>query len=185
MDWEFVDDAKHIRAIRRGKTRAFEEIYRTYKTRVYRYACAVSGNSSDAEDLLQEAFLGLLRNIDRIDERRPVLPYLLQSVRHRHVDRLRSFSHRHQVSVDAEQLPVSFNEESELVERQEGAALVSAALAALPDGQGEVVRLKFYGELGYDGIAAQLAVPAATVRSRYRAAIQKLRNLLGRSVRDV
>ncbi|MEM7163859.1 MAG: RNA polymerase sigma factor [Planctomycetota bacterium] len=176
-----MDDTTWIRALRRGDANAFEALYGAYRQQVYRYACSVSGSAASADDLLQEAFLGLLRNIDRIDETRPLLPYLLQSVKHRHVDRLRSFEERRR-PLPATDRTTDPEEVTSQMERDESRVIVSDAIAALAEPQGEVVRLKVYGGLTYDAIAAQLAVPAATIRNRYRAALNHLRQLLGRSV---
>ena len=174
-----MQDATWIRALRHGDAAAFEELYRAYRQQVYRYACSVSRSAADADDLLQEAFLGLLRNLERIDETQPLLPYLLRSVRNRHVDRVRSFEERRQ-PLPVEPVPAA--EPADSVERQESIAVVCDAIEALAEAQGEVVRLKLYGGLTYDAIASQLAVPTATIRNRYRAAINRLRQLLGRSV---
>ncbi len=178
-----MNDKRWIRAIRQGDTAAFEQLYGAYKQSVYRYALSLSGSVADADDLLQEAFMGLLRNIDRVDGARPVLPYLLKSVRNRHVDRLRSFAERRQPLPDD---PVSASPGAAAVlEKGEQRGQVLAAVGALSEAQAEVVRLRLYGELSYDSIAEQLRVPAATIRNRYRAALERLREILGRSARDV
>lgn len=176
-----MDDTTWIRALRRGDATAFEALYGAYRQQVYRFACSLTRSSADADDLLQEAFLGLLRNIDTVDEGRPLLPYLLQSVRNRHVDRVRAFEERRQ-PLPGNDRATGSEEVSAQMEQQESRTMVSEAIAALAAPQGEVVRLKVFGGMSYDAIATELAVPAATIRNRYRAALHRLRQLLGRSV---
>lgn len=172
-----------IRALQRGNTETFAEIYREHKDAVYRYACALTGRSTEAEDLLQEAFLGLLRNVDRVSQREPLLPYLLRAVKHRHIDRLRSFSGRQRTLPEREP-PDPRESLDEATSRNERIESVAAAIAELPEPQGEVVRLRTYAGLSYEDIAAMLSVPRDTVRSRYRAALERLRERLGRKVED-
>lgn len=178
-----MDDSTRLQSLRLGDPNAFTEVYRLHKAAVYRYACALCGQVSEAEDLLQEAFLGLLRNLDRVEERGPLLPYLLQSVRHRHIDRLRSFNERGR-PLPERGLVDSRPGTEEQAAREEKIQKVAAAIAELPKIQGEVVRLRLYAGLDYDGIAAMLTVPRDTVRSRYRAALDRLRERLRRSVGD-
>ncbi|MGE3163934.1 MAG: RNA polymerase sigma factor [Planctomycetota bacterium] len=178
-----MDDSTHLRGLELGDPAAFAEVYRLHKAAVYRYACALCGRSSEAEDLLQEAFLGLLRNLDRVDERSPLLPYLLRSVRHRHIDRLRSFAERGCPLPEGALVDPQPGLEEQLT-REERIQAVTAAIGELPESQGEIVRLRVYAGLEYEGIADMLALPRDTVRSRYRAAIDRLRERLRRSVGD-
>lgn len=61
---------------------SFEDLYRQHVQAVFRFACHVTGDRATAEDLTSEAFLGLYRNLDSIDE--SLLPgWLLTVVRNR------------------------------------------------------------------------------------------------------
>jgi len=46
-----------------GDEAAFEEIHRRYRRPVYALALRMTRNAADAEDLTQESFLGVLRNV--------------------------------------------------------------------------------------------------------------------------
>lgn len=189
-----MDDAAVIRALRRGDPLAFDALYAATRGPVYRYACALAGSIADADDLFQEAMLGLVRNADRLDETRPVLPYLLASVRNRHRDRLRQPALRSagsgattdpRGSGSTRGRPTVTNRSAiEHAEHAEQLREVRQAIQALPETEAEVVRLHLYGELSYEEIARAVEAPAATVRNRYRSALARLRRALGRLVRD-
>jgi len=173
-----------IEAIRRGDARAFEALIHELAPRVHAYACSLAPRRVDAEDLAQEAFLGLLRNIDSVahDE---ALAYLLRSVRNRWIDRHRAFAARGRPLEDAPEAISGEPGPSDLPERAERDDLVHRAIEALPESQGEVVRLRVFARLDFASIAEEVAVPLATVRSRYRAALEKLKLTLGRTIGDV
>src|SRR6202023_2711840 len=58
-----LPEAEAIRRAQRGDADAFERIYRMHNRRVYALCLRVVGNTAEAEDLTQEAFLQLFRKI--------------------------------------------------------------------------------------------------------------------------
>ncbi|MFN0060543.1 MAG: RNA polymerase sigma factor [Planctomycetota bacterium] len=179
-----MDESEELRAVRRGDASAFEALYTRHRIAVYRYACTLTRQRSDADDLFQDAFLGFLRNVQEIRSADRVLPYLLRSIRNRHIDSRRRAANKNE-SLTAAEVRAAGSAPWQHSEEVEGLKQIALALQQLPEEQAETVRLRIYGELSYDDIAIEHAVPAATVRTRFRLALDKLRHLLGRSVRDV
>ena len=58
-----MSEADAIRLAQRGNAEAFERIYRLHNRRVYALCLRMVGNTAEAEDLTQEAFLQLFRKI--------------------------------------------------------------------------------------------------------------------------
>ncbi|HXN22150.1 MAG TPA: sigma-70 family RNA polymerase sigma factor [Candidatus Dormibacteraeota bacterium] len=58
-----LSEAEAIRLAQQGDAKAFEFLYRLHNRRVYALCLRMLGNTSDAEDLTQEAFLQLFRKI--------------------------------------------------------------------------------------------------------------------------
>src|SRR5437899_10809115 len=58
-----LSEADAIRLAQQGDTAAFERIYRLHNRRVYALCLRMVGNTAEAEDLTQEAFLQLFRKI--------------------------------------------------------------------------------------------------------------------------
>lgn len=129
----------------------------------------------DAEDVVQEAFVRFWKARQRAAD---PLAYLYACVRRAALDRLRTDRRR----VRREER-VARPESAEglfysVPERAERQAMIEAALTRLPDEQRMVLVLKTWGGLTFPQIAAALEVPANTAASRYRYAVQKLRELL-------
>jgi RNA polymerase sigma-70 factor (ECF subfamily) len=64
------------------------------------------------------------------------------------------------------------------VEREETHALVGRSLAELPEPQRRVIELAYFGGLTQTEIAAELNEPLGTIKTRMRAAMEKLRGSL-------
>ena len=173
--------------LRRGDRVAFERFYRATKGALLAYALSwTGGRRSEAEDLVQEAYLGFLRNLEKVREDADPLPYLLTAVKNRARDLARAFSPRTTTGGEplVEDHGAEFRTPLEQVLDEEVRAAVLAALGRLPEAQAEAVRLHLLVGLGWEQTGAQLGCPSATARTRYREALAKLQRWLGRFVHE-
>ncbi|MDR3096377.1 MAG: sigma-70 family RNA polymerase sigma factor [Paraburkholderia sp.] len=142
-----------------------------------RYARALTGDATWADDLVQDA---AERALSRASSFRPdsnLRAWLLTILRHIYIDQLRG---RREIAVDDESAPwrtleAPHGEVDGLVLRD-----LQRALYLLPAAQREVLLLVCVEELSYQEASAVLGVPAGTVMSRLSRAREHLRVLLGR-----
>ena len=59
------EDEALIAAALNGSAYAWEKLVKRYETQIFNYSVRLTGNSSDAMDLMQEVFLGVYRNLHR------------------------------------------------------------------------------------------------------------------------
>jgi RNA polymerase sigma-70 factor (ECF subfamily) len=129
---------------------------------------------SDAEDVVQEAFIRFWRSRQRVSE---PAAYLYACVKHCALDWRRGEkrqSNREQAKARHE-TETLFTDPLEQDERQ---VAVEAALRSLPLAQREVLVMKIWGGLSFPQIAGALQVSSNTVASRYRYALARLREQL-------
>ena len=80
-----------VKAARKGREEAFLRLFDEHHLPLFRFAYRLTGSAADAEDIVQESFLGLLRAECRYDPRRTsVRSYLFGAVRNQALKR-----HRH------------------------------------------------------------------------------------------
>lgn len=184
-----MDDAELLRGIAAGDPDAFAATYRLHADAAYGYASALVGPGGAAEDLVHDAFLGLVRATPRLTAAGALRGYLLRAIRNRAADRARSFEARTTGGGGDDGplagVPSSAAAPEAALDAAETVALVRRALAALPVAQSEALVLKAVGGLPYDEIGALVGAPAATVRNRLRAGAAKLREMLSRRLGDV
>jgi RNA polymerase sigma-70 factor (ECF subfamily) len=162
-----VLDADLVRRAAAGDRQAFGEIYRRYHVVVYRFARMMAGSTTVAEDVTQEAFVALMRDLGRYEPRRAGLATYLYGVA-RNLTRRRLRRERRFVrlsTVDGDEPLAQGDPSDALVESQERTRL-RRAIAALPSRYREVVVLCALHGLTYAEAAAIVGVPVGTIRSR-------------------
>ena len=165
------DDSQLIEAARAGDERAFETLYRRYRDFVLIIAVRFGATGQDALDVLQETFLYLLRKLPGLELQCRLRTLLYPVAKHLALDR--KAARRGHADLDAvPDPPARPGEESTAVDSLEA---VLHLLARLPPGEAEVVWLRFVDGLSLDEVAAALAIPLGTVKSRLHAALEALR----------
>jgi RNA polymerase sigma-70 factor (ECF subfamily) len=178
-----ADDADRavLGRIAHGELRALDELYERYKTMAYSIAYRITNDASLAEDVVQEAFLGVWRNAARyIEGRGSVKTWLLAIVHHRAIDAVRrrrptsELPEREDVPPPEMRLPDVWAEVSSRLD----ADAVRDALAALSDVQREAIELAYFGGLTQVEVAERTATPLGTVKSRMRLGLLAMRSVL-------
>ena len=147
-------------------------VYAEFAGPMYWYALSLLGRAEEAEDVVHDVFVALLRRRGGEDLRYP-RAYLLTAVRRHVLTRRR----RRPEAALPEESPLSW---VEVAGDWEQAIDVDRAVRELPEEQREVVTLKVLGELTFREIAKVVGIPENTAQSRYRRALEKLRERSGR-----
>ncbi len=164
-----------------GELDALEDLYDRYKTMAYSIAYRITNDTTLAEDVVQEAFLGAWRNAARyIEGRGSVKTWLLAIVHHRAIDAVR----RRRPTIELPDLelppPPSMTEPDVWAEVAAGldAEIVQSALRELSDVQREAIELAYFGGLTQQEIALRTQTPLGTVKSRMRLGLLAMRRTL-------
>ena len=169
-----LSDNELLRLMIDGDGAAFSEIYRRHHLSIYRFARLMSGSKTIAEDVTQEVFMALIREVSRFDPGRGSLPAFLYGIARNYVKRVQKRERFHVSLVDESenhedtavfQLIAPDNPLGELA-RNETVRLVRRAVLNLPARYREVVVLCDFQEMSYAEAADVLRCPVGTVNSR-------------------
>lgn len=155
----------------------WEELFDEHGRALLLFARQWVGNLADAEDALQEAFVGVFRKapVTAAD----TVPLLYQAVKWRAIDVARRRERR---SEREDRFAELLMEDPPLFEHgldhEERRLLLEEAMMTLPEEQKEVLLMKLWGDLTFQQIARALAIPPGTAASRYRYALKALRDRL-------
>lgn len=163
-------DLELVRDANAGDASAFDALYRRHRDWAWRVARRFAASPEDAADVLQDAFLHLWSRFPGFQLTAKLTSYLYPVLKHLAAER----AQRGKRYVDAEEGPPDTGRPDE-----EPTALrdgdLDQVLAALPEGQREVVLLRFVDDLELAEIAAAMEVPVGTVKSRLHTALARLR----------
>ena len=171
-----VTDSMLISRIRAGDEDALATLHDRYSQVVYSVALRVLGETSQAEDILQEIFLQLWRNPQTFDSNRGSLgAWLAVITRHRAIDLLR----RRRPESDIEDVIVAVDTRLEqTTDRNMAVAKIRAVVERLPAEQRKPLEMAFFEGLTHSEIATKTGEPLGTVKTRIRSALLTLRKAL-------
>ena len=182
----YGDDAA-LEQARGGDSDAFRALVERHATAVFRLAYRMTGNETDAEDMVQETFLRAWREIKRFDGRASFGTWLHRICANRTVDFLRSRNRWAAAHVpndpDEEHDPfrgLASDEPSpeRSAQSAEAGAMLAPALASLSDIERTAFVLRHYEGLAIDDIASALGVQPGAARHSIFRAVRKLRRAL-------
>ncbi|HLL75635.1 MAG TPA: sigma-70 family RNA polymerase sigma factor [Pyrinomonadaceae bacterium] len=173
-------DAELLRAVARGDDSALASLYGRYSSILLGLLLRILHSRAEAEDVLQEVFVQVWRRADSYDESRGRgFTWLVTLARSRAIDRLRALDSRSRAATAAAaEASEPVGDASLDAFRAEQREIVRAALAELSEDQRRTLLLAYEEGLTQSEIAARLNQPLGTVKTRTRAGLMKLRELL-------
>ena len=165
-------DAELIRALNSGDASAFDGLYYRHRDWVVRLAHRFTGNGNDALDVLQETFSYLFRKFPGFVLTAGMTTFLYPVVKNLSIAARRKRTRMAQLPDDGRRPdPAAPTSIDHARQREE----LAAVLAGLPEGQREVVLMRFVDGMSLAEIGEALGVPEGTVKSRLHNAIATLR----------
>lgn len=187
---EDLQDADLIRRVERRDEDAFRELFRRYAPVGKALALRIVRQSFLAEEIVQEAFLGIWQQAGSYrEEHASVRSWLLSMVHHRAVDcvrreeaqRRRAKEQEQVATVDLDDVESTADVAETVADRadlRERRREVRGALNNLPPEQRQVLEAMYYEGKSQSAIAEATGLPLGTVKSRTMLAMRKLRKEL-------
>ncbi len=176
-------EAAVISAVLDGDVDAYEALVKEYEKNVYNLALRMTGNSEDAADMSQEAFIKAYNSLGAFRGESKFSVWLYRIVSNVCLDFLRSKNRKPTVSLstendDGEEVELDIADESQspeyLLDRSLTRDAVRRGLSSLPPEHREILLLREIQGLSYEEIADVLGIEEGTVKSRIFRARKKL-----------
>ena len=170
-----------LEAARKGRQAAFRELFEEHHLPLFRFAYRLTGSEADAQDIVQECFLQLLRPGCAYDAKRTELrTYLFGVVRNQALKR----QTRREGPWEALETKEKDSPEATLL-RGELAEVVARAVGLLPETQKEILILAHYEQMPLAEIGRVMGLELGAVKSRLQRARAGLKESLSSYVSKV
>ena len=169
----------------------FRDIVERHQSRVYSIAFRILGDCGTAEEVAQDVFLALYRDLDRMQSQEHLLAWLRRVTVHRATDAYRRRASRVEFAADEfceEQMFLNGTGSAVSQSGFEPAGITTSIeqmVASLPPAQRAVMLLRYQEDLMPSEISALLSMPLGTVKSHLQRALKLLRTQASQQRKEV
>lgn len=185
---KLMSDGALVRCVLAGEPEAYDVLVRRYQRQVYSFVYRMTGNVTDAEDLLQETFIRAYAALPSFRQNASFLTWLYKIASNLSIDLMRSRRSKPtdylEDEIEAGREPSCADrslDPQEYATREAVSEAVHEAIMALPERYRRVVLLRHVAEMSIDEIAELLQMPTGTVKTH----LFRAREILRRRLRPV
>ncbi|GAA5109200.1 RNA polymerase sigma factor [Nocardia iowensis] len=160
------DDATLVSRARDGDVRAYEQLVLRYQAQMFRLAVKMLADRSDAEDVVQEVFLGAWRRLPQLNEDGAFVGWLYRMTTNRCLNMIRARRPTAEVDPDTKESSRSDLQPEHAVQVSTQLEALNAALQLLTPEQRACWLLREVHGLSYEEIGDIVEVNATAVRGR-------------------
>jgi RNA polymerase sigma-70 factor (ECF subfamily) len=163
-------------------TNEFAELVEVFQDRLVAFAFRRVRNLHDAEDVIQQVLVRAFRDRHKLQHVVHIGPYLYRIAANACIDFLRKKSRQREISLETNttgQVSTILGA-SVTLQAQEETDRIETILYQLPKRQAEAIRFRVFDELSFVEIAQILNCSEATVKSRFRYGLEKVKRILER-----
>ncbi len=154
----------------------FKLLYERWVTPVYRYFLHRVNNLNEAEDLTSQVFLKVIERLPHYRDNGHFPAWLFTIARHQWVDHLRL--HKADFPIEDVTLSDSTGDLLDCTMKRDEFRMLRHLMGTLPEGEQELLRLRFVAELGYKEISLVLKRSPDAVRKKLFRILEKLQEQL-------
>ena len=181
-------DIEIVEKVLKGDMDAFSQIIDKYEKMVYNLAYRIFNNTSDAEDMTQEIFIKIYKNIYKCEGKQSIKTWVYTIAYNTCIDEVRKRKGKNNISLDMEiegeensfSLNIPSNEhtpESALLEK-EGLLEIEQAINSLNEVNKTLIFLRDIKGLSYNEISEIMQLNIGTVKSRLNRARNLHKNMI-------
>jgi RNA polymerase sigma-70 factor (ECF subfamily) len=183
---EKLEDKNLIQQYLKGDEKALEILIAKYLKPIYSFTYKNVSNPADAEDITQEVFVKIWKNIRRFDQKKSFKPWIFQIAKNTSIDFLRKkksipFSRFENEKGQNALLENIAEAPLNLIENLSDKRVLAVAIETLPEKEQKVINLRHVDGLSFKEIAKIFKESINTVKSRYRRALLNMKKDIGES----
>lgn len=157
---------------------AFSLIVENYDQRLYWHIRRMVQVHDDADDVLQECFIKVWKNLPSFRSDSSVYTWLYRIATNEALSFLKKRKRRRSLMTDSEAAATDYLTGDTWFDEEAANARFEAAIARLPEKQKAVFNLKYYEEMKYEEMAKVLDTSVGALKASYHHAVKKIKSIL-------
>jgi RNA polymerase sigma-70 factor (ECF subfamily) len=175
---KFMEETEAIELLKMKKPQGLAWLVEKYQLKAIRAAYLITQDAPSAEDVVQDKFVDLYRNVRSFDTSRPFAPWFFRSVVNAAISAARSERKYAGTLEEFESLMGSLPNPEGQLQQKELERSVQKAVEQLSTGARAVVVMRYYLDWSEAEIAEVAQAPLGTIKWRLHAARKTLRSIL-------
>lgn len=170
-----------ITELQNSKTKeiAFRKLITTYKERLYWHIRKIVVSHDDADDVLQNTFIKIFKNIDRFNNKSKLYSWMYRIATNESITFINKRAKERNVDIAEYNQSVASTLQSDvLFDGDEIQLILQQAIATLPEKQKLVFNMKYFDEMKYNEISQILETSVGALKSSYFHAVKKIENYI-------
>lgn len=176
-----VQEDLFIQALQRKETqdKAFRQLVAQYKERLYWHIRRIVLDHDDADDVLQNTFLKIYKNINSFKGESALFSWMYRIATNEALTFLNQKAKKAHISTETLQGSLAGNLEADVYFEGDAIQLkLQKAIATLPEKQRLVFNMKYFQELKYEEISEILETSVGALKASYHHAVKKIEDYL-------
>lgn len=177
-----MQDFTLIKRCQKGDKSAFQELIIKYHKPLYDYLLKLTKNKQNAEDITQETFIKIIRNIEKFDiyKKASFLTYMIAISKNLYIDYIRKESKINKVSIyDFDVEDEAIDVENTIIDKMTFEFILDE-MQNLKDEQKMAIRMKYIEGLTLKEISRRFNAEPKTIKSRIHNGVLKIRKSIER-----
>jgi len=170
-----IEQLKNVQS----KEKAFRELIKLYKERLYWHIRKIVISHDDADDVLQNTFIKIFKNIDKFNEQSKLYSWMYRIATNEAITFINKRAKNRSVDIsDYQQELASTLTSDSFFTGNEIQLILQKAVATLPQKQQLVFNMKYFDELKYHEISEILETSVGALKASYYHAVKKIEHYI-------
>lgn len=166
-----IEQLKNVKT----KEKAFRELIALYKERLYWHIRKIVITHDDADDVLQNTFIKIFRNIDKFNQESKLFSWMYRIATNESITFINKKVKQRNVDISDYQQKLATNLASDdFFTGDEIQLILQKAIATLPQKQQLVFNMKYFDELKYKEMSEILETSVGALKASYFHAVKKI-----------
>ena len=176
-----TDEITFIAQLKNGKTKekAFRILISKYKERLYWHIRKIVISHDDANDVFQNTFIKIFKNIDKFNEQSKLYSWMYRIATNESITFINKRAKERNVDISDYHEQLASTLESDVhFSGDEIQLILQKAIATLPQKQQLVFNMKYFDEIKYNEMSEILETSVGALKASYFHAVKKIENYI-------